>query len=206
MHGLGPHQITVNDKPTNPRQQLKELYSAIEEAKADATGLWALQFMMDHAKELGLTTVLHAGPAAERQLYTTFLASAFRSLRFGSGDAHGKGMAMQFNYIVDRGGFVQQPNGTFAVDFTKIKEAVRDLTHDLLTVEATGDYDGAQKMLALAVIRPNVAQQLAKLSDVPVDIEPVFVTADELAPEAGKPVTQHKGKSSNSRRKRRPQR
>ena len=206
MHGLGPHQVTVNDKATNPRQQLKELYSAIEEAKADATGLWALQFMMDHAKELNLTTVLHTGAAAERQLYTTFLASAFRSLRFGPGDAHGKGMAMQFNYISDRGGFVQQPNGAFAVDFTKIKQAVTDLTHDLLTVEATGDYEGAQKMLALAVIRPNVAQQLAKLANVPVDIEPLFVTADELAPEAGKPVTQHKGKSSNSRRKRRPQR
>ena len=113
---------------------------------------------------------------------------------------------MQFNYIADRGGFVQQPDGTFAVDFAKIKQAVSDLTHDLLTVEATGDYAGAQQMLALAVIRPNVAQQLTKLANVPVDIEPVFVTADELAPEGGrKPVTTHKGKSSNARRPRRPQ-
>ena len=205
MHGLGPHQITVNGQPSNPRLQLKELYSAIEEAKADATGLWALQYMMDHARELNLSAVLRTGPAAERQLYTTFLASSFRSLRFGSGDAHGKGMAMQFNYIADRGGFVQQPDGTFAVDFAKIKQAVSDLTHDLLTVEATGDYAGAQQMLALAVIRPSVAKQLSKLANVPVDIEPIFVTADELAPEGGKkPV--HKGKSSNSRRKRRPQR
>ena len=207
MHGLGPHQITVNGQATNPRQQLKELYSAIEEAKADATGLWALQYMMEHAKELNLSSILHNGPAAERQLYTTFLASAFRSLRFGPGDAHGKGMAMQFNYISDRGGFVQRPDGTFAVDLSKIKDAVRDLTHDLLTVEATGDYEGAQKMLALAVIRPNVAQQLAKLANVPVDIEPIFATADDLAPEGGKKaagkVTKHRGKSSNSRRKRR---
>jgi Peptidase family M49 len=204
MHGLGPHQITVNGQQTNPRKELKELYSAIEEAKADATGLWALQFMMDHSKELNLTGVLRSGPAAERQLYTTFLASAFRSLRFGSGDAHGKGMAMQFNYIADRGGFVQQTDGTFAVDFTKIKDVVRDLTHDLLTVEATGDYAGAQKMLSLAVIRANVSRQLATLSNVPVDIEPDFVTADELAPENGAAkaaVTKHKTKSSNSRRK-----
>ena len=142
------------------------------------------------------STAMVLPAAAERQLYTTFLASSFRSLRFGSGDAHGKGMAMQFNYIVDRGGFVQQPDGTFAVDFMKIKQAVSDLTHDLLTVEATGDYDGAQKMLALAVIRPNAARQLSKLANVPVDIEPVFVTADELAPEGGKkPVTKHQGKS-----------
>jgi hypothetical protein len=207
MHGLGPHQITVNGQASNPRLQLKELYGTIEEAKADATGLWALQYMMDHAKELNLTGVLRSGPAAERQLYTTFLASSFRSLRFGSGDAHGKGMAMQFNYIADRGGFVQRPDGTFAVDFMKIKQAVSDLTHDLLTVEATGDYAGAQRMLALAVIRPNVALQLTKLANVPVDIEPMFVTADELAPEGGKKaVTTPKGKSSNARRKRRPQR
>lgn len=206
MHGLGPHQITVDGQPSNPRLQLKELYGTIEEAKADATGLWALQYMMDHAKELNLTGVLRSGPAAERQLYTTFLASSFRSLRFGSGDAHGKGMAMQFNYIADRGGFVQRPDGTFAVDFIKIKQAVSDLTHDLLTVEATGDYAGAQRMLAQAVIRPNVALQLTKLANVPVDIEPVFVTADELAPEGGKKaVTTQKSKSSNSRRKRRPQ-
>ena len=66
MHGLGPHQITVNGQPSNPRLQLKELYGAIEEAKADATGLWALQYMMDHAKELNLTAVLRTGAAAER--------------------------------------------------------------------------------------------------------------------------------------------
>jgi hypothetical protein len=226
MHGLGPHQITVNrqnpdrqnpESPagpgaasagvevTSPRKQLKELYSAIEEAKADATGLWALQYMMDHArdKDLNLTGVLRTGEAAERQLYTTFLASAFRSLRFGLDDAHGKGMAMQFNYLLDRGGFFQQPDGTFLVNFANIKNAVRDLTHDLLTVEATGDYAGAQKMLALAVIRPNVAQQLAKLKGVPVDIEPIFVTADELAPESGKAasLSKHPAKSSNTRRK-----
>jgi hypothetical protein len=205
VHGIGPHQITVEGRATNPRKQLKELYSAIEEAKADATGLWALQYMMDHAKELNLTGVLRTGEAAERQLYTTFLASAFRSLRFGLDDAHGKGMAMQFNYLVDRGGFFQQPDGTFLVNFANIKNAVRDLTHDLLTVEATGDYAGAQKMLALAVIRPNVTQQLAKLKGVPVDIEPIFVTADELAPEPGKvkasAVSKHKAKSSNTRRK-----
>ena len=58
MHGLGPHQISVDGRQTNPRSELKELYSAIEEAKADVTGLWALQYMMDHAKELGLANTL----------------------------------------------------------------------------------------------------------------------------------------------------
>ncbi len=184
MHGLGPHQVNVNGQASNPRQALKELYSAIEEAKADATGLWALQFMMDNAERLKLGGVLRAGEAAERQLYNTFLASTFRTLRFGITEAHGRGMAMQFNYLMDKGAFIAQPDGTFAVDFGKIKNAVRDLTHDLLTLEATGDYAGARKMLdTLAVIRPQARRALDKLQGIPVDIEPQFTTAEEIAPE-----------------------
>ena len=77
---------------------MKELYSAIEEAKADITGLFMLQYLFDHG--------MAHGPNAERQLYTTYLASAFRSMRFGLTEAHGKGMAMQFNYLSDKGAFV----------------------------------------------------------------------------------------------------
>jgi hypothetical protein len=184
MHGLGPQQITVNGKQTSPRQQLKELYSAIEEAKADATGLFALQYMMDHAKQMNLGTVLKSNEAAQRQLYTTFLASAFRSLRFGIVEAHGKGMAFQFNYLMDKGGFVQNPDGTFAVDYTKITGAVRDLTHELLTLEANGNYAAAKKMLdELAVIRPATQKVLDSLKGIPVDIEPQFVTADSMTKE-----------------------
>jgi hypothetical protein len=159
---------------------LKELYSAIEEAKADVTGLFALQFLMDQ----GSSTVPH-GAAAERKLYTTFLASSFRTLRFGLKEAHAKGMAVQFNYLLDKGGFRVDPDGTFSVDFDKIKSAVRDLDHDLLTLEAHGDYEGAKKMLdSLGVIRPEVQRALDRLSHVPIDIEPIFVTADEVAPPA----------------------
>src|SRR6185437_5682964 len=172
-HGLGPHQISIQGRATNPRQELKELYSAIEEAKADVTGLFALQFLMDQ----GSSTVPH-GAAAERKLYTTFLASSFRTLRFGLKEAHAKGMAVQFNYLLDKGGFRVDPDGTFSVDFDKIKSAVRDLDHDLLTLEAHGDYEGAKKMLdSLGVIRPEVQRALNRLSHVPIDIEPIFVTA-----------------------------
>ena len=182
-HGLGPHQITLNGKPTTPREQLKELYSAIEEAKADATGLFALQYMIDHAQAMGLAGVLKPDANSEKRLYTTYLASSFRTLRFGIGEAHGKGMAMQVNYLMDKGGFVARPDGTFAVDYAKIKDAVRDLTHDLLTVEAEGNYAGAKQMLdTLGVLRPEFKAALDKLGDIPVDIEPVFVTADEVAP------------------------
>ena len=179
-HGLGPHQITVNGQKTTPRAQLKELYSPIEEAKADALGLYGLQYMIDHEKELGLEGVLPKGPDAEQKLYATFLASSFRSLRFGLHEAHGKGMALQVNYLIDKGGFVAKPDGTFAVDYDKIKDAVRDLTHDLLMVEANGDYDGAKKMLDLAILRPPFQKAIDRLKLVPVDIRPIFVTADRI--------------------------
>jgi hypothetical protein len=164
-HGIGPHQIQVAGRATTPRQELKELYSAIEEAKADVTGLFMLQYLYDHG--------MQHPPEAERRLYTTFLASAFRSLRFGLTEAHGKGMALQFNYLFDRGAFTAQP-GTFAVDFAKVKGAVRDLTHDLLTLEAEGNYAGTKKMFdQLAVIRPPMQRALDGLKDIPVDIDPV---------------------------------
>ena len=184
-HGLGPHQITLNGRATTPREELKELYSAIEEAKADITGLYALQYMLDHVQEMGLAPILKPDANSERRLYTTYLASTFRTLRFGLGDAHGKGMAMQVNYLMDKGAIVVRPDGTFAVDYAKVKDAVRDMTHDLLTLEAEGDYAGAKKMLdTLGVIRPQFQLALDKLNGIPVDIEPIFVTADKLAPPA----------------------
>jgi hypothetical protein len=183
MHGLGPHQIRIQDRDTTPREELKELYSAIEEAKADVTGLFALQYMMDHATEMGLTRVLPSGNAAQRQLYTTYLASMFRSLRFGLNEAHGKGMAIQFNYLIDKGSFRETGDGTFALDIEKFKQAVRELDHDLLTLEAEGNYSGAKKMLdELGTIRPILRHAFDKLQDIPTDIEPIFVTAEELAP------------------------
>jgi hypothetical protein len=175
-HGIGPHQITVNGRATTPRQEMKELYSAIEEAKADVTGLFMLQHLYDQK-------LIPSTPASERQLYTTFLASTFRTLRFGLNDAHGKGMAMQVNYITEKGGFIARPDGTFEVNFDKIKEAVRDLDHELLTIEATGDYARAKHMLdQWGVIRPSMQKALDGLTSIPVDIQPVFVTADEVAP------------------------
>jgi Peptidase family M49 len=203
MHGLGPHQIKVDGGDTNPRKELKELYSAIEEAKADVTGLFALQYMMDHSKEMGLGSVVPSDEAAQRQLYVTFLASAFRSLRFGLNDAHGKGMAVQFNYLMDKGGFVPHGDGTFSVDMTKIKDAVRDLDHDLLTLEAEGNYAGAKKMLdELGVVRPILRRVLDRLHDIPTDIEPIFVTADQLAPTVNATAgTQASTKGSPARRR-----
>jgi hypothetical protein len=115
----------------------------------------------------------------ERTLYTTYLASTFRSVRFGITEAHGRGVAMQFNYLVDEGAIKFNPkSGTFSLDETKIKDGIRKLTHDLLTLEAEGSYQKAKEILdKYAVIRPELKQALDKLSDVPVDIEPLFPLA-----------------------------
>ena len=180
-HGLGPHQINVNGRDTNPRLELKELYSSIEEAKADVTGLFALQYLMTQADKGTIQMPIPHGPDAERQLYNTYLASSFRTLRFGLQDSHAKGMAIQFNYFLDKGGFVANPDGTFAVNFDKIKDVVASLDREFLTIEATGDYAGAKKMMTeLMNIRPVTQKALDSLKSVPTDIEPKFVTADAL--------------------------
>jgi hypothetical protein len=183
-HGLGPHQIKIGDRATNPRLELKELFSAIEEAKADVTGLFALQYMIDHADAMKLEQVLDVKDkaAAERKLYNTYLASSFRTLRFGIHEAHGKGMAIQMNWFLDQGGFVVKPDGTFAVDMSKIKDAVASLDREFLTLEATGDYAGAKKLLTeMANLRPPVQKAIDGLASLPTDIEPRFVTADAMA-------------------------
>ncbi len=123
-HGLGPHITNNNGKQSTPRQDLKDTYSTIEEAKADVTGLFALAFMMDKGQ---LKDTLGQGVAAERKLYNTFLASGFRTLHFGLTDSHARGMAIQMNYLLDKGGFISHGDGIFSVDFKKIKQAVIDL-------------------------------------------------------------------------------
>jgi len=179
MHGLGPHATTQNGKPSTPRQDLKDAYSTIEEAKADVTGLWALRYMMDKGQ---LKSSLGQGTAAERKLYNTFLASAFRTLHFGLTDSHARGMAIQVNYLLDKGGFVSHGDGTFSVDFAKIKGAVADLDREFLTIEATGDYARAQALMKqYVVIRPDVQKALDKMKAVPNDIRPSFVTAANLS-------------------------
>jgi hypothetical protein len=115
-------------------------------------------------------------------MYTTYLASMFRSIRFGITEAHGRGVAIQLNYFLDKGGVTIASNGTFAVNMERIKQNVTDLTRDLLTMQARGDYAAARQMMdTLGVVRPPVQAVFDKLKDVPVDIEPRFVTADTLS-------------------------
>jgi hypothetical protein len=170
MHGLGPHNITVGGQATTVRLQLKDKYSAIEEAKADVTGLWALQYLIDKGV---------IDKQMQRTLYTTYLASMFRSVRFGLTESHARGVAMQFNYFTDEGAIkFDERTNKFSVDNTKIRDAVRKLTHDLLTLEAEGSYDKAKAILdKYSLIRPPMKGALDRLINVPVDIEPIFPLA-----------------------------
>ncbi len=172
MHGLGPHNITVAGRATTVRQEMKEAGSALEEAKADIASLFAIQHMIDKGV---LPKTL------ERPLYITYMTSAFRTIRFGINEAHGKGQAMQLNYLLDAGAFMVRSDGTFAVVPGKIKAAVTALTREFMTIQAEGNYTKAKEMQErLGVIRPEVQRALDKMKAIPIDIEPRFVTAEKL--------------------------
>ena len=173
MHGLGPHSISVAGRQSTVRQALQETYSAIEEAKADISGLWALHYLIDHGE---------IDRSLERSIYTTFLASTFRSIRFGINEAHGRGVAIQLNTFLDAGAVTVGPDGTFSVNHTQIRAAVENLTRKLMTIQAQGNYEEARSVLdTLGVIRPEVQQVLDRLRGVPVDIQPRYTTAEALA-------------------------
>jgi hypothetical protein len=172
MHGLGPHNITVNGRDTTVRKEMRDASSFLEEAKADISGLYALQLMIDKGV---------VPRSMQDTLYTTFLASCFRSIRFGISEAHGKGIAVQMNYLMDQGAFVVGRDGTFSVDENKIRDGVIGLTREIMTIQAEGSYEKAKALGdRLGVVRPQVQAMLDKLNAVPVDIEPVFTTADQL--------------------------
>ena len=172
MHGLGPHEIRVADRTTTVRQELRETYSTIEEAKADISGLFALQYLINKGV---------IDKSLERSIYDTFLASAFRSIRFGINEAHGRGIAIQLNYLMDTGAFRITPEGTFAVVPAKIKDGVIALTREIMTLEAEGDYVRAREMQKdLGVVRPEIQAALDRLQDIPVDIEPQFPAVQRL--------------------------
>ncbi|XP_020587951.1 nudix hydrolase 3 isoform X1 [Phalaenopsis equestris] len=174
-HGIGPHTIYLpSGQQSTVRLELQELYSALEEAKADIVGLWALRFLIN--QELLPRHLL-------RSMYVSFLAGCFRSVRFGLEDAHGKGQALQFNWLYDKEAFILQPDGTFSVDFEKVEAAVEGLSREILTIQARGDKAGAKSLLQeYAKMTQPLSSGLEKLErvQVPVDIAPTFGVMDLL--------------------------
>ena len=137
MHGLGPHVVHPSGHAV--RLALKDAYAPLEEAKADISGLWALRQLADKGT---------VSPAIAKSMYPTFLASMFRSIRFGVNAAHGKGVALQLNTLVDAGAVVVNADGTFAVVDARVDDAVAALTRQIMTIQAEGRYADAQALLA----------------------------------------------------------
>ena len=171
-HGLGPgFLLQAGGKRVEVRIPLKELFSTVEECKADVLGVWNLLYAQQH----GLVTAFD-----ERQLLATYAGLMFRSTRFGVGEAHGRGTAIQWNWLREHGAVTPIAGGRFTVDFAKSRDAVRDLATELLTIEATGDYPRAKALLdRYGKETPEMTAVNATLKEIPVDITPVFPAAGE---------------------------
>jgi len=162
-HGLGIKR-TVDGKQT-VREALLDIASSMEEGKADILGLYMIDAL--HAQgELGDVDI--------RDYYVTFMASVFRSIRFGASSAHGKANMVRFNFFEEQGAFVRdEETGTYRVDFEAMERASAELARRLLTLQGDGDYDGAVELTqTMGVIGPRLQDDLDRLgaAGIPVDI------------------------------------
>lgn len=168
-HSLGPGNITLNGRKTSVNEELKEQASALEEAKADVMGVWNILFMMNKG-EL---------PVAEKpQLFSTYLAGVFRAMRFGTAEAHGRGAAMQYGYLRDKGAFTWDAAASrFRIDNARMEAGLRDLLHDMIVVQGNGDYAGAKSMLSRwQKLDAHAEQVVGTMGSIPVDIQPIYPT------------------------------
>ncbi|NNU17706.1 hypothetical protein HK107_15345 [Parvularcula sp. ZS-1/3] len=169
-HSLGPGTIVVDGETTTVNAQLQERYSPMEEGKADVMGAYNILYMMD----------LGELPAAEKENFlATYFAGLFRSMRFGIGEAHGKGAAFQYSYYMEVGAATVDPeSGKYDVDFAKLAEAIRDLTAKVVMLQGDGDYDAAGDFLdGYGKLDADAERIIASMTDIPVDIQPVYADA-----------------------------
>ncbi len=168
-HGLGPGRIKVGGRDTEVRLELKELYPAIEEAKADVLGVYTLAVLTNRG--IVPRSVIEPLP-------WTYVAGLFRAARFGTTEAHGLGVVIQTNYLIEKGALVVTPDGRFKPVLERFGAGIKELATDLLTIEATGSYEGARKLVErYGKVSDDMAKVLATLKDIPVDVDPVFTTA-----------------------------
>jgi hypothetical protein len=161
-HGLGIKN-TIDDKGT-VRAALKERHGALEEGKADILGLYMIR-QLNAQGEMGRESI--------DDNYVTFLASLFRSVRFGASDAHGRANVVAFNYLQNRGAFAREPNGKYRVNAEKMRTAADELSRDILTLQGNGDYAGVGKLNSeLGTISSTLQADLARLASkgIPVDL------------------------------------
>lgn len=164
-HGLGPAFARVNGKQVSIREAIGRSFSGLEEAKADVVGMFALRWLVDKG-------VLPKERLEE--FYASELAGIFRTVRFGTGEAHGRAEMMEFNYYTEQGAIVKA-NGRYRVDFAKIGRATATLAKELLEQEATGDRARTEAWFNKYDQMPaDLKAALTAANDVPVDVDPIF--------------------------------
>jgi len=166
-HSLGPGTITVDGVETTVGAQFKELYSAIEEGKADVMGAYNILYMM----ELGEL------PAAEKESFlATYFVGLFRAMRWGLDEAHARGSAFQYTYFKENGAFSVDPeSGLYTVNFAELEAAISDLTRDIVILQGNGSYEAATEFLENnAKIDDAALAALARAGDIPIDIQPSY--------------------------------
>jgi hypothetical protein len=166
-HSLGPGIINVGGRQTTVNAELKDLYSATEEAKADVMGVFDILYLMDR-DEL---------PRTERQqLLATYFAGIFRAVRFGTADAHGRGAAMQYGYLREKGAFAWDASAKrFRVDYGRLEAGLKALVADLVRLEGDGDYAGTKAFFArFSKLDTNAQAVLATTKDIPTDVQPLY--------------------------------
>jgi len=166
-HSLGPGTITVNGEETTVNLQLKELSSGLEEGKADVMGAYNILYMMKRG-ELDI---------ADREAFlATYFSGKFRSMRFGTGAAHAKGAAYQYNYYREVGAAEWLPDEKrYKLDFDKLEQAISDLTGKVVIIQGDGNYAKAKAFLDKYLPLDNAAKTvLGNLDDIPYDIRPIY--------------------------------
>ena len=148
------------------REAIGPIYSGLEEAKADVVGMYGLKWLVDH-------TALPKQKLEE--YYASYVAGIFRTVRFGTGEAHGQAEMMEFNYLAEREAIKRESSGRYAIDYAKIPDVLADLAKELLEIEATGDRQRAENWFKkYGRMGEDLKSALKSASSVPVDIDPVF--------------------------------
>lgn len=164
-HGLGLGNTI--DQSQTVRQALKETYSSIEEGKADILGLWAVYELNER------------GEFSDKDMmdnFVTFMAGIFRSVRFGAASAHGKANMIRFYYFQEKGAFERDPEtGTYRVNFEKMKQAMFDLSKQILTIQGDGNYELSKKMIEESgSIREELQNDLNRIGEAGIPVDIVF--------------------------------
>lgn len=125
-----------------------------------------------------VSKLYEAGELTEGEVmdnFVTFFAGIFRSSRFGAASSHGKANMMRFNYFQEKEAFTRNEDGTYTVNFEKMKEAMVSLMQNILHIQGDGDYNKAYDWVKKdGVIMPQLQADLDRLKDANIPVDIVF--------------------------------